>query len=425
MNAVLGARALQDPARSATRRSWCGPTPRARTPTADPGCSRRRRARWRSTTPPTSSASTPPSSGAATCCRRPISRSPRRRPTCSKRSRRSRPSSRRSRSSSTRRSAPSRPPRGRRAATSASASAPTWSRPRWPEPTLHDRGRDGSRRGERQGGRVSWARRRTARAWRPRWPRSSPSTSVWRTTTSRSCRRDTQSTPYGPGTGGSRTAVIAGGAARARRRSRCARRCSHVAAHAMEASPDDLEIADGAVSVRGTPSWSITLREVAKLAYRTPDQLPPEVGSGLEATVRFRPTQFPTWSNATPHLRGRDRPRDVPAARAALHRLRGLRADDQPDGRRGPDRRRRGAGHRRACCSKTSCTTPTATRSRRRSWTTCCRRRARCPTIEIGPHRDRVDNEPGWVQGHGRGRRDRLRTPLWPTRSPTRSVDSA
>ena len=52
---------------------------------------------------------------------------------------------------------------------------------------------------------------------------------------------DTQSTPYGPGTGGSRTAVIAGGAARAATLA-VRDKVLQVAAHAMEASPDDLEI---------------------------------------------------------------------------------------------------------------------------------------------------------------------------------------
>ena len=43
------------------------------------------------------------------------------------------------------------------------------------------------------------------------------------------------------------------------------------------------------------------MKEVAKAAYRSAEQLPPEIGAGLEATVRFRPESFPTWSNAT-HL---------------------------------------------------------------------------------------------------------------------------
>ena len=109
---------------------------------------------------------------------------------------------------------------------------------------------------------------------------------------------DTQATPYGPGTGGSRTAVIAGGAARDATLA-VRDKVLQVAAHAMEASPDDLEINDSTVSVRGTPHKSVSLREVAELAYVHSNTLPPDVRSGLEATVRFRPERFPTWSNAT------------------------------------------------------------------------------------------------------------------------------
>ena len=109
---------------------------------------------------------------------------------------------------------------------------------------------------------------------------------------------DTQSTPYGPGTGGSRTAVIAGGAARSATESLRDKVVS-IAAHMLEASSDDLEIVDSTVSVRGTPSKSVTIAEVAKLAYRQAHTLPADVDSSLEATVRFRPKRFPTWSNAT------------------------------------------------------------------------------------------------------------------------------
>jgi aerobic carbon-monoxide dehydrogenase large subunit len=111
---------------------------------------------------------------------------------------------------------------------------------------------------------------------------------------------DTQSTPYGPGTGGSRTAVVAGGAAREATMA-VRQKVLAVAAHAMEASPHDLDIESGAVFVRGTPARTLTLADVAKAAYRLADALPPEMEPGLEATVRFRPTQFPTWSNAA-HL---------------------------------------------------------------------------------------------------------------------------
>ena len=109
---------------------------------------------------------------------------------------------------------------------------------------------------------------------------------------------DSRATPYGPGTGGSRTAVIAGGAAR-RATEALRDKVLAISAHMMEANPDDLEIADGSISVRGTPSQTVTLSEVAKLAYRQAQTLPADVDSSLEATIRFRPDRLPTWSNAT------------------------------------------------------------------------------------------------------------------------------
>jgi aerobic carbon-monoxide dehydrogenase large subunit len=109
---------------------------------------------------------------------------------------------------------------------------------------------------------------------------------------------DTQATPYGPGTGGSRTAVVAGGAAQ-RATESLRDKVLAIAAHMLEASAQDLEIDDGRVSVRGTPTAAVTIPDVAKLAYRQAHTLPPDIDASLEATVRFRPTRFPTWSNAT------------------------------------------------------------------------------------------------------------------------------
>jgi aerobic carbon-monoxide dehydrogenase large subunit len=109
---------------------------------------------------------------------------------------------------------------------------------------------------------------------------------------------DTQSTPYGPGTGGSRTAVVAGGAARGAAVA-VRDKAITIAAHMMEAAPEDLEVANGVLSVRGTPQRSVSLREVARQAYTNAQTLPAEIEGGLEATVRFKPNTFPTWSNAT------------------------------------------------------------------------------------------------------------------------------
>ena len=138
-----------------------------------------------------------------------------------------------------------------------------------------------------------------------------------------SSRPTPQSTPFGPGTGGSRTAVIAGGAAReaAARGARQGR--SQIAAHALEASPDDLEIADGAVSVRGhADRRSMTLPRSRRSRTATPTAARRTLAPGLEATVPLparprshvverRPTSASSRSTAT---RGR-------RAIAALHRV--------------------------------------------------------------------------------------------------------
>jgi carbon-monoxide dehydrogenase large subunit len=67
----------------------------------------------------------------------------------------------------------------------------------------------------------------------------------------------------------------------------------------MEAAPDDLEINSGVISVRGTPTRSMTLGQVARVAYANPDTLPGDIDAGLEASARFRPTDYAVWANAT------------------------------------------------------------------------------------------------------------------------------
>ena len=104
-------------------------------------------------------------------------------------------------------------------------------------------------------------------------------------------------TPYGPGTGGSRSAVIAGGAAQSAA-TELRHKIVSIASHLMEAAPEDLEVAGSAVSVRGTPTASLTFAEVAGTAYLNPAALPPGMEPGLEASGRFQPPAPFTWSNA-------------------------------------------------------------------------------------------------------------------------------
>jgi carbon-monoxide dehydrogenase large subunit len=77
---------------------------------------------------------------------------------------------------------------------------------------------------------------------------------------------DTATTPYGLGTYASRSAVIAG-ATVARASADVREQILRVAGKMLEASPEDLTIADGNISVVGTPSRFKTFAEVAFAAY--------------------------------------------------------------------------------------------------------------------------------------------------------------
>jgi carbon-monoxide dehydrogenase large subunit len=71
-----------------------------------------------------------------------------------------------------------------------------------------------------------------------------------------------------------------------------------IAGHALEASPDDLEIEHGVVSVKGAPLHSKTLGEIAGLAASSAN-LPEGMQPGLEIVGRFTPSAGHTFSNAT------------------------------------------------------------------------------------------------------------------------------
>jgi carbon-monoxide dehydrogenase large subunit len=95
---------------------------------------------------------------------------------------------------------------------------------------------------------------------------------------------DTRVVPAGF-TGGSRAATMAGGAAlhvtRALRE-----RVLEVASELLEASPDDLVIENGSVSVRGVPASATTLSEIARAAA-TSDRLPDGMARELEVSQTF------------------------------------------------------------------------------------------------------------------------------------------
>jgi carbon-monoxide dehydrogenase large subunit len=108
---------------------------------------------------------------------------------------------------------------------------------------------------------------------------------------------DTAQGPVGSGTYASRSAVLGGGAAILAARA-LREKTLTIAAHLLEAAPADLEIAEGAISVKGSPERQITLRAVARAAYAGLKRLPKGMEPGLEAT-RFYDPYFGTASSAT------------------------------------------------------------------------------------------------------------------------------
>jgi carbon-monoxide dehydrogenase large subunit len=109
-------------------------------------------------------------------------------------------------------------------------------------------------------------------------------------------QNDTATSPFGSGTGGSRTAAVFGGAARLAGEKLRAK-VLEVAAVALEAAPEDLDIEMGVVTVKGTPGVALPLEQVAALAYAGHAMLPPEMEPGLEAAHRIRVPPF-MFSNA-------------------------------------------------------------------------------------------------------------------------------
>ena len=99
---------------------------------------------------------------------------------------------------------------------------------------------------------------------------------------------DTDATPFGLGAFASRQAVIGGGAVALAARA-VREKALRIAAHLLEAAAEDLEVADGSVSVRGTPGRTLALAEVARVANLETNRLPADLEPGLEATRFYDP----------------------------------------------------------------------------------------------------------------------------------------
>jgi aerobic carbon-monoxide dehydrogenase large subunit len=96
---------------------------------------------------------------------------------------------------------------------------------------------------------------------------------------------DTALTPYSTGTWGSRCAIMSGGAAAAACE-QLAVRVKRLGAALLQASPDDVRLADGIVT---TDRGRISVAEIARTWYRRPQDLPADADpGGLDVTAGYK-----------------------------------------------------------------------------------------------------------------------------------------
>jgi carbon-monoxide dehydrogenase large subunit len=98
---------------------------------------------------------------------------------------------------------------------------------------------------------------------------------------------DTDQTPFGLGTYGSRSIPVSGGAAALVAR-KVRDKARLIASGMLEVAPDDLEWQKGSFHVAGDPTKSVTIQEIAFRAYGAGD-LPEGVEGGLEAQIVYNP----------------------------------------------------------------------------------------------------------------------------------------
>ncbi|MFN0179265.1 MAG: xanthine dehydrogenase family protein molybdopterin-binding subunit [Gemmatimonadales bacterium] len=101
---------------------------------------------------------------------------------------------------------------------------------------------------------------------------------------------DTESTPQGWGTYGSRTTAV-GGAALKLAAIKVKDKAKKLAAHLLEANEADLEWSDGKFQVKGSPAQSKSFAELALMA-NVAWNMPAGMEPALEATAHFDPTNF-------------------------------------------------------------------------------------------------------------------------------------
>jgi carbon-monoxide dehydrogenase large subunit len=101
---------------------------------------------------------------------------------------------------------------------------------------------------------------------------------------------DTESTPMGWGTYGSRTTAV-GGAALAFATRKIKEKAKLLASHLLEAAVEDMDYADGKFFVKGSPDRHKTIQDIALMAH-VAWNLPQGMEAGLEASSFYDPPNF-------------------------------------------------------------------------------------------------------------------------------------
>ncbi|MEE2722851.1 MAG: xanthine dehydrogenase family protein molybdopterin-binding subunit [Pseudomonadota bacterium] len=107
---------------------------------------------------------------------------------------------------------------------------------------------------------------------------------------------DSDKVTYGRGTYGSRSMTIGGSALRLAA-DKIIEKAKKIAAHVLEAAEEDIEFANGNLTVAGTDK-SMHICDMVPMSYM-PMGWPGELGIGLEAEATWTPETGPNWPNGT------------------------------------------------------------------------------------------------------------------------------
>jgi len=102
---------------------------------------------------------------------------------------------------------------------------------------------------------------------------------------------DTDQGAWGWGTYGSRSLAV-GGEAVARASRKVQEKAKRICAALLEAAPEDIELAEGAFRVKGSPDKAMSMAEIAGAAHIPPNELPADIEPGLEESSFYDPENF-------------------------------------------------------------------------------------------------------------------------------------